>query len=339
VADLTLTRRSWYALSAVLSGIGLAVLGAIPATGESLPLLSIVAFVASLATTFLAMSVESLMAYGTTDAERGRAGGWFQAGNLGGFGVGGGAALWIAEHLPQPWLPGVTLGVVCLACCAALYYIEEPRKFERPETVTGSVIHVVRDLWSVVRSRPGFLALLICFLPIGTGAATNLWAAIAADWRASANTVALVTGALGGVASAIGCLVGGYWCDRMDRKRAYWVFGLVQAACAVAMAFSPRTEFMYIAYVLLYALISGLTYAAFSAVVLEAIGHGAAATKYNVFASLSNMPIQYMTLADGWAHTRWNAAAMLWTEAVIGVVAILFFMGMQLALRDRHGAR
>src|SRR5436190_15602117 len=252
VADLTLSRKRWYAVSAVLCGFGLAALGSIAPVAASLPLMSAVAFAASLATTFLAMSVESLMAYGTPDAERGRAGGWFQAGNLGGFGIGGGAALWIAEHSSQPWLPGVTLGAVCLVCCVALAFIQEPPKFERPPNVVGSVAQVLRDLWSVARSRPGFLALLICFLPIGTGAATNLWAAISADWRASANTVALVTGALGGVASAAGCLVGGYLCDRMDRKTAYWVFGLAQALCAVAMALSPRTEPMYVVFVTVY---------------------------------------------------------------------------------------
>ena len=117
------------------------------------------------------------------------------------------------------------------------------------------------------------------------------------------------------------------------------MFGLAQAACAVAMAFSPRTELKYIAYVMLYAFISGLTYAAFSAVVLEAMGLGAAATKYNLFASLSNMPIAYMTLVDGWAHTRWGAGTMLWIEAAIGAAAVLFFMGMQLALSRPHGAR
>jgi hypothetical protein len=42
------------------------------------------------------------------------------------------------------------------------------------------------------------LALLIVFLPIGSGAASNLWAAVADDWHASANTVALVTGVVGG---------------------------------------------------------------------------------------------------------------------------------------------
>jgi predicted MFS family arabinose efflux permease len=223
-------------------------------------------------------------------------------------------------------MAAAVLGMVCLACCAALAFIPEPPPAPRAATVIGSIREVLRDLWAVARSRRGFLALLICFLPIGTGAATNLWAAISADWNASANTVALVTGALGGIASAAGCLMGGYLCDRMDRKTAYWVFGLAQALCAVAMAMSPRTEAMYVVFVTLYWFITGLTYAAFSAVVLEAIGLGAAATKYNVFASLSNTPIAYMTLVDGWAHTQGGAGAMLQAEAAICLTGILVFM-------------
>lgn len=335
VADLSLTRKRWYALAAVLCALGLAALGAIPPVAASLPLLSVLAFAVSVATTFLAMSVESLMAYGTPDEEKGRAGGWFQAGNLGGFGIGGGAALWIAQHVSIGWLPGATLGAASLACCAGLAFVREPPHLARGATVLHGVAGVLGDLWNVVRSSRGFLALLICFLPIGTGAASNLWAAIAADWRAPANTVALVTGALGGVASAFGCLAGGYACDRMDRKKAYWLFGLVQGACAVAMAFSPRTEAVYVVYVLLYAFVSGLTYAAFSAVVLEAMGLGAAATKYNVFASLSNMPIQYMTLVDGWAHTRWGAGAMLYVEAAMCLVGIAVFMAAAGLARKR----
>ena len=333
VADLTLTRKRWYVLAAVLLALGFIATGLIPPRGENLGLLSASMFVASAASTFLAMSVESLMAYGTPDAQRGRAGGWFQAGNLGGQGLGGGAGLWLAQHFGEPWLPAVVLAVVSLACCVALAFIPEPPPTPRGETVAGSVRGVLRDLWSVARSRSGFLALLVCFLPIGTGAAANLLAAIADDWRASANTVALVTGALGGIASAIGCFIGGYLCDRMDRKTAYWVFGLAQALCAVAMAIAPRTESMYIAFVMVYWVITGFTYAAFSAVVLEAIGQGAAATKYNVFASLSNMPIAYMTLVDGWARTRWGTAAMLHAEALIGIAAIVLFIAVAAFVR------
>ena len=68
---------------------------------------------------------------------------------------------------------------------------------------------------------------------------------------------------------------------------------------------------------------------------LEAIGLGAAATKYNVFASLSNMPIAYMTLVDGWAHTRWGAAGMLFTEAAIGIAGIVVFVAVAMLLPRR----
>jgi predicted MFS family arabinose efflux permease len=194
---------------------------------------------------------------------------------------------------------------------------------------------VLKDLWQVARTRAGILALLICFLPIGSGAASNLWPAVADDWHASANTVALVTGVLNGIVSALGCILGGYGSDRMDRKTAYALYGLLMAMCAVAMALAPRTESMYVVFTLLYALIQGLTYAGFTAVVLETIGLGAAATKYNLYASLSNMPIAYMTLIDGWAHARWGAAGLLNVEAAVGVLGIVAFVVAAMALPRR----
>jgi hypothetical protein len=119
---------------------------------------------------------------------------------------------------------------------------------------------------------------------------------------------------------------------------AYALYGLMMALCAVAMAVAPRTEAMYALFTLIYAFIQGLAYAGFTAVALEAIGLGAAATKYNVFASLSNMPIAYMTLIDGWAHERWGAAGMLHAEAALGVVGILVFLGIAAATSRRRTA-
>jgi predicted MFS family arabinose efflux permease len=274
------------------------------------------------------MSVESFMAHGTLDAEKGRAGGWFQAGNLGGLGVGGGAGLWMAQVLPAPWMPGAVLAAAGLLCCLGLAFVPEPQAVHRGDGLVRNLSNVLKDLWTIARSRFGYLALLVCFLPIGTGAASNLWSAVAGDWHASADTVALVNGVFGGVVSAIGCIAGGYLCDRMDRKTAYCAYGVLQALCAVAMAIAPRTEFTYIVFTMVYWFITGLTYAAFSAVVLEAIGHGAVATKYNLFASLSNMPIGYMTFVDGWAHTKWGPDGMLYTEAAIGMAGLLVFIAV-----------
>ena len=336
IADTTLTRKTWYLIAAVISAVGICAMGAIPADGKFMPLLYVVVLVSNFAVTFLAMAVESLMVYGTPAAEKGRASGWFQAGNLGGGGLGGGAGLWMAQSWPDPWIAGAVLGIACLLCCVALVFVVEPPVMFRDGGYWRNVVSAFKDLWHVARSRLGLLALLICFLPIGSGAASGLWAAVADDWHATADTVALVTGVLGGFVAAVGCLVGGYYCDRINRKTAYALYGLMQAVCAVAMALAPRTEVMYIVFTTIYSAISGLTYAGFSAVVLEAIGLGAAATKYNLFASLSNMPIAYMTVIDGWAHTRWGAGGMLHTEAIIAVLAILLFVGIAALTMSRR---
>jgi PAT family beta-lactamase induction signal transducer AmpG len=326
--DTTLARKTWYLLAAVASALGIYATGAIPAAVASLPLLTAVVLISNVAVTFLGMSVESLMAYCVPGEAKGRAAGWFQAGNLGGQGLGGGAGLWMAQTLPAPWMAGAVLATASLACCAAIAWVAEPQRAPRAARYYQTLANVARDLWRVVRSRSSFLGLLICFLPIGTGAASNLWSAVAGEWHASAETVALVTGVLGGIVSAGGCLVGGYACDHMDRKAAYALYGVLMAVCTVAMALAPRNEPMYVGFTLLYAFISGLTYAGFSAVVLEAIGLGAAATKYNLFASLSNIPIGYMTAVNGWAAARWGAGGMLYIEAVVGVLALLVFVAV-----------
>src|SRR2546423_1015835 len=77
---------------------------------------------------------------------------------------------------------------------------------------------------------------------------------------------------------------------------------------AALMALAPRTEMMFVAFTCVYAFVMGFCYAAFGAVVLEAIGAGAAATKYNLLAGISNAPIIYQTMIDGWGHDRWGAS-------------------------------
>jgi hypothetical protein len=281
------------------------------------------------------MAAENLMAHSTDHREKGRAGGWYQAGNLGGAGIGGGAALWIAQHSALVWLPGAAMAAVFLACCGALVFVAEPEQAHRQLRYLQSLRGVAIDVWNTAKSRAGFLALLICFLPIGCGAASGLWAAVAGDWHAGANTVALVNGVAGGLVSALGCVIGGYLCDRMDRKFAYALFGIFLSAAALAMAVAARSENMFITFTLLYAFIQGFNYASFCAVVLEAIGRGAAATKYNLYASLSNMPIAYLTIVDGWAYGRWHANGLLAADALSGIVAVAFFAAVSLATRPR----
>jgi PAT family beta-lactamase induction signal transducer AmpG len=335
VVDTTLNSKTWYLLSAVANAVTIGSIGFFHAGPATLPIITGLVFLNSLSTTFQAMAAENLMAHATGEAEKGRAGGWYQAGNLGGQGIGGGVALWIAQHSVLFWLPGVFMAALFLACCAALFFINEPPTDHRHDTYFRSLWAVAVDVWNTGKARAGYLALLICFMPIGSGAAANLWSAVAGDWHATADTVALVNGVLGGMVSAVGCVIGGYLCDRMDRKFAYAVFGVVLSVATLAMAVAARSESMFVTFTLLYAFIQGFNYASFSAVVLEAIGRGAAATKYNIFASLSNFPIQYVALLDGWAYERWHTNGFLAADAITGVIGVAIFFAVWLATAPR----
>jgi PAT family beta-lactamase induction signal transducer AmpG len=92
----------------------------------------------------------------------------------------------------------------------------------------------------------------------------------------------------------------------------------------MVMAVMPRTPGSFTAGVLAYALFCGMAYAAFSAVILFAIGRGAASTKYATLSSLGNIPVVYMTALDGWVHDRFSTAWMLRGEALFAIVCTLF---------------
>lgn len=326
VADATFTRKGWYRSMAVVSGLGFFATAAIPATEAALPWMYLVVGVSNIAITLLVMSIESLMAHDSPPEQRGRVAGWFQAGNMIGGGIGGGLGLWLTQVLPDAWMAGAALAVGTVLCSFALKPLREPPPMA---SATGrplrDMLEALRDLWQVLRTRAGWLAALICLMPLGTGAAMGLAAAVAGDWHASAATVATVTGVLSGLVAALGCWVAGPLCDRMDRKTAYLLFGLTQSACALAMALAPRTETMFIVFSLIYSFTGGLAYTAYTAVVLEVIEGGAAATKYTMLSSLANTPIAYMIMIDGWAHGRWGAGGMLYTEAALSTLGAVVF--------------
>jgi predicted MFS family arabinose efflux permease len=183
----------------------------------------------------------------------------------------------------------------------------------------------------------GYLALILMVLPIASGAAP--WSAIAGEWGAGADLVALVNGVVGGLASAAGALIGGYVCDRMSPGRAYCVFGLIAGAVAVAMAWWARSPGAFIVFTLGYSAVVGCGYAAYSAIVLQAIGQRSAATNFNLMAALANVPVALMTTFDGWVHDRFGTDAMLYGELGLPAATIAAFVFFIVATRPGPGWR
>ena len=318
VADLTLTVRRWYYIGIGSSAATLLILAFLPLHGPASRWLGTVVFLSQVAATLIVLPVGGLMAHTVAEDAKGRAAGWYQAGNLGGTGLGGGAGLWLASHFSRG-MAGSVLALAILGCAVAIYFVADVR-IVSTETVQQRIRLMGRDIMSMLRAAIPLFTILLVLSPVSSGAMSGLWSAVADDWGASADRVALITGLLNGVVSAVGCVIGGWVADKLGRWWAYFGSGLALAVVASVMAVAPRNPFTYSVGVLAYALFCGMAYAAFSAIVLFAIGRGVASTKYALLSSLGNIPVVYMTVANGWVHDRSGVAWMLHGEALAGVV-------------------
>jgi PAT family beta-lactamase induction signal transducer AmpG len=192
----------------------------------------------------------------------------------------------------------------------------------RQKNFVNEITTMGKDIFSMLSVPILLFVFILLLLPIGTGAASNLWSAIANDWKTDADTVALVTGILSAGVSAVGCVLGGFIADRWGNWVAYLGSGFICAAVTIGMAVLPYQPAVYIGGVLAYAFALGLLNAAFSSVLLFAIGKKNASTKYSLLSSLGNLPVVYMTTFDGWAHDKYNSKYMLLAEAFVGILFI-----------------
>jgi MFS family permease len=147
---------------------------------------------------------------------------------------------------------------------------------------------------------------------------------LAVEERAG-DLLAFLQGPVGQVLTAIGALVGGYLCDRYNRRAMYLLSGSLTAMCGIAMAVSGRTETTLIWGVLTYALITGFCYAAFSATVLETIGSGgkAASTQYSLFIASGNAAIAWVGLVDTRFHEQHGVEGVVASDAGLNLGGVV----------------
>ena len=325
VGDYTLTRKRWYLLAVALISAGLIALTIVPLSTRNLPLLSALVLMTSVSGTFLAFATEGLMVHNSSPATRGRAGGWFQSGNQFGQTAGGGIGLWLMSHTPEPWMAGAALALIIASCAIALAWLEEPPRHLVDASLWARVGDAWRNLRGVLETRVGRIGLLLAILPIGTGAAAYLFGSVAPEWHAAADTVSLVLGAGGGLAIVAGCFAGGRLADRVSKPNAYALSCGAGLVTCIAIALSPRTPGAFAATTLLYTFTLGMVAASFTALVLALVGRSAPATKINLFFAINSLFSIGVLRANGWAHDRWGTSGMLYTEALLGVGALVVF--------------
>src|SRR5262249_31358938 len=142
-----------------------------------------------------------LMATTLDDHERGRAGGWYNAGNLGGGAIGAGLILLLMDHLSKRQIAGLLLATMVLPSLIPLLTPEENRPSVDPAEHLRAML---RDIWKTAKSRPGWTGMLFCISPVGTAALLNFFSGMSGSFHAAKWTVTLVNGALNGLITALG---------------------------------------------------------------------------------------------------------------------------------------
>ena len=332
IVDLGLPRRIWVLLAAAVTG--LLAWAAIVLSSGSLPFLTLVLFISTVAITLLNSANGGLMSEVRPEI-RGRAGGFYQAGNLGGGALGGGGLIWLADRVNLPWLAFLTALFIMGPALAALWIEEAPRPKLAIGAQFSALFHDVKD---VLSSSGTWLGLAFFLSPVGAGAVSNLISSVGVDYHATGAQVAFVTGAGGGLLIAFGALIGGWICDRADRRTTYAVFGLLNALSAMWLCLGPAAPFTFATGYSAYALTIGLFNAAYVALILEVLGDRkrGASTGYAFFSSSGNVNNSYMTWLDGIGYRHAGARGLMGTDAAFGGVGglILFAVARHFVKRQ-----
>jgi len=324
IGDLTLTRKRWYVIANAVCAAVFFGMCTIPMSAATLPLLTGLVLTGAVSATFIAFALQGLLLHNCDPSQLGRAAGFYQTGNMLGQTLGGGAALYLVRHSPSPAVGGAVLAAVVLSCSLPLLVLREP-----PRVGTGSIGARAREVWGELRAMlakvDGRLALLLAFLPIGTGNAQFLFSAVATEWKASADMVSLVLGVVAGVAITLGTLGGGWFTDRVPHRRAYFVACAAQGVLALLLLFSPREPWAFAVLTAAYTATLGSCTAALTGMALALAKGGAASTKVSLFLAFNTLGSLGLVKGAGWAHDAWGTPGMLGAEVLTVTVALVVF--------------
>ncbi len=234
--DTIWTPARWYMASVAVVICAIVALGFGAGQGAPMAAMGALAVLVGAASAISTEAATVAMALSSPREHRGSISGWLNAGQLGGGGIGGGAALMIASSWPGGIAAAsLAIALITAPCVAPMLWLRLPRVIHG-ERLKTRVAGVWRAMAGLLKTRTGLLVALFALAPTGLNEAANLMPALAKEWAAPAETVALVSGVVGGLVSIPGCVLGGYLCRRFAPQAVYIGTG---AACALMRRSSP----------------------------------------------------------------------------------------------------
>jgi hypothetical protein len=175
--------------------------------------------------------------------QRALAGAWYAAGNLGASSIAGavGVSL-LASTLPRS-VVAVAIASSVLVTLVAVAWLP-PEAIRPARGTTRRLAASLTDVWSMLRGPKGKVALALCVVPFGSGAAINLMPSVAPQWNAPSSVVSIAT-AVSAPLCAIAALAGGWICVRLGAWRSFLLLGCILAGTAIAAIPLPHSALFY----------------------------------------------------------------------------------------------
>jgi MFS transporter, PAT family, beta-lactamase induction signal transducer AmpG len=338
--DASLSRRLWVLIGVVLTAAGLVAITMHRSGASEARVLSVIAFVTGTGSIIVGLASKGIAAHVLSMDDRALAGAWYAAGNLASASVAGAVGVWLLASTPSRWPIAIAVAAsVSLALVAAAKLPREP--IQSASGVGSRTVASLVDVWTMLRGAKGKIALTLCVVPFGTGAAINLMASVAPQWNATPAVVSTAV-AISAPICALAALAGGWICVRLGIWRTFVLLGCILAGTALAVIPLPHSGAFFVLAYIVYALVQSAIFSAFYAVVFDTAGQGAASTKMGVFLSLSNLPYWYVALIEGRAVDRWGIAGLFLSDGLLGfaglVVVVWLARRVRLALWHSTGA-
>lgn len=325
VVDLSFTLKGWCSIATGCICVLMVLLAMIPINQANKLEIGIVFFALGAAACLQSSAAAGLLAHTIEASSKGIAAGYYQVGSMAAGALGGGGGIWLTSRPGGRLAISAVFVLASLATLVVLLFLDEPKSREVSESARIGVNRMWKDLIGVVRLPRGTIVVLVVLTPIGIGATSHFWPSIAPEWDITPNSLAIITGVGGPIASLVGCLLAGWACDKFDAISAFLLSGLCLVVVGIALALMPHVPSSFASISIVYMAAVGASNGAYSAMIFGVIGRGAAAFKYAAIGSLGNLPGSYMTAINGRVHDFAGTSWMLCAESSICLVFIVVF--------------
>lgn len=336
LVDVRLRRRTWLAFSAIATAVCLWIALQF-VSASSVHVMTALLLLGGISVSLVLAASGGLMVTTLPVADQSKAASWNQAGYLAGGALGGALILWLVTRLPIVISGLIAALALCLPGLVALTLPEKEPTVS--QWFKGRISALEGEIGGVWRTPVRRWTALLLMAPAATGAAQALLPAIASHYGVGASGVIWINGLGGGVALAVGSLLGAMVPSDWDGRIVYASAGLSNGiAGIVLMSVSGPTG--YLVGTIVYLVTQGLCWARFTGLIVEIVGPDTqdASTLYSALSAAGSIPLAYMTWLDGFGYSKFGTHGLLITDAagnfiVFGIVLTIFLVN---GLHFRH---